>query len=87
MLAPEYPLTVQAQLVPALAVLHNFIRIHDPSDVPHEDDDPPLEDYDYGSDGDDSQDPTEQHDAGARFREELAHNMWQDFHDDDYRHA
>ena len=30
--APEYSLAVQAKLVPALCVLHNFIRIHDPED-------------------------------------------------------
>lgn len=29
---PEYSLSVQAMLVPALAALHNFICIHDPSD-------------------------------------------------------
>lgn len=87
MLAPEYPLTVQAQLVPALAVLHNFIRIHDPSNLPPEDDDPQLGDYDYGDNDDGPQDPTEQRDAGARFREEVAHNMWQDYRDGRYRHA
>ena len=73
--------------MPALAVLHNFIRIHDPSDIPPEDDDPPLEDYNYGDDDNYPQNPTEHRDAGARFREELAHNMWQDFQDGDYRHA
>lgn len=28
----EYPIETQAQLVPALAALHNFIRIYDPDD-------------------------------------------------------
>jgi hypothetical protein len=30
--APEYSLVVQTKLVPALCVLHNFIRVHDPDD-------------------------------------------------------
>jgi hypothetical protein len=32
--AQEYPLKNQAHLVSALAVVHNFIRIHDPNDIP-----------------------------------------------------
>ena len=31
--APEYPVQTQAKLVPALCVLHNFIRTHDPEDL------------------------------------------------------
>ena len=87
MLALEYPLTIQAQLVPALAVLHNFIRIHDPFDLPPEDDDPLLEEYDYGDENDYPQDPTEQRDTGARFREDLALRMWQDYRHGNYCHA
>ncbi|CAK5266818.1 unnamed protein product [Mycena citricolor] len=30
--APEYPIEMQAKLVPAIAALHNFIRIHEPLD-------------------------------------------------------
>jgi hypothetical protein len=30
--APEYPMETQAMLVPAIAALHNFLRIHDGSD-------------------------------------------------------
>lgn len=30
---PEYSLQMQAMIVPALAALHNFIRLHDSSDV------------------------------------------------------
>ncbi|KAH9980721.1 hypothetical protein BJV74DRAFT_779024, partial [Russula compacta] len=30
--APEYDINTQAQFVPAMAALHNFIRIHDPDD-------------------------------------------------------
>jgi hypothetical protein len=31
--APEYSLATQAKFVPAMAALHNFIRIHDPNDI------------------------------------------------------
>jgi hypothetical protein len=31
--APEYSLETQAKMVPALCVLHNFIRVHDPDDT------------------------------------------------------
>lgn len=30
--APEYDLPTQTKLVPAICVLHNFIRVHDPND-------------------------------------------------------
>ena len=36
--AHEYLLISQAQIVTALAVLHNFISIHDPEDVPDDED-------------------------------------------------
>jgi hypothetical protein len=32
--APEYDLTTQAKMVPAICVLHNFIRIYDVDDLP-----------------------------------------------------
>lgn len=32
--APEYTLGTQAKMVPALCVLHNFIRVHDVDDLP-----------------------------------------------------
>jgi hypothetical protein len=32
--APEYDLATQAKMVPAICVLHNFIRIHDMDDIP-----------------------------------------------------
>lgn len=30
--APEYPLNIQAMFIVAMALLHNFIRVHDPND-------------------------------------------------------
>ena len=38
LVAQEYNLKTQAQLIPALAVIHNFIRIHDPGDLPESED-------------------------------------------------
>lgn len=32
--SPEYDLATQAKMVPAICVLHNFIRIHDVDDLP-----------------------------------------------------
>ena len=36
-IAQEYNVETQAQLVSALSVVHNFIRIHDPDDLPEND--------------------------------------------------
>ena len=69
---------IQVQLVPALAIIHNFIRIHDPSDLLKEDDNPQIEEYNYrvGSSG--PQDLTEHCNAGTRLQDKLARKMWQD---------
>ncbi len=40
--APEYSLKTQAQMIPALCALHNFIRIHDADDIP-----PPNDFHDH----------------------------------------
>jgi len=37
--APEYDIPTQAKIPPALAVLHNFIRIYDPDDNAQDEDD------------------------------------------------
>lgn len=90
MLAPEYPLTVQAQLVPALMVLHNFIRIHDPFDESNlhpEHNNIQLEEYGYGDDNYDADDPTEVCNAGTRLWGQIANKMWQDYEDNNHRHA
>ncbi|KAH9038049.1 hypothetical protein EDB83DRAFT_2189994, partial [Lactarius deliciosus] len=77
MLAPEYSLDVQAKLVSALAVLHNFIRIHDPSNLPDDDDN---QGHAYGN----PDDGPHHHaagvwDAAAAFRDSIALQMWQDY--------
>jgi hypothetical protein len=75
LLAPEYSLRIQAQLIPALTVLHNFIRIHDPSDLPDEEDDV----QDYASNEIGLQDNTDAKDTAAGFWEGIALRMWQDY--------
>lgn len=82
MLAPEYPLVVQAKLIPALAVLHNFIRIHDPSDLPEDDDD---QDHDYMNNNNGPDDVTGVHDSAGGFREEMALRMWRDYQEGRHR--
>ena len=44
--------------MPALTVLHNFICIHDPSNLLAEDDNPQIEEYTYEDDNNGVQDPT-----------------------------
>jgi hypothetical protein len=34
--APEYTVETQAKFPPAMAAIHNFIRIHDPDDINRE---------------------------------------------------
>lgn len=46
---PEYSMAIQAKLVQALCVVHNFIRIHDPQDMPMRD---TMDDDLEGSDDD-----------------------------------
>jgi hypothetical protein len=83
MLAPEYSLETQARLVPALAVLHNIIRIIDPDDLPEDDDN---QDGAYGNAGDGPfRHAIEARDAATRFRDEIAHRMWRDYEDGNYR--
>ena len=54
---------LSCDIIPALAVLHNFIRIHDPSDLPDKDDDSP----DYTNDDSGLQDNTDVKDTAAGF--------------------
>ena len=73
---------MQAQLIPVLAVLHNFIWIHNPSDIPEEEDD----DQDFMNNENGLQESTGINDTGASFQEEIALRMWQDYQEAGYRH-
>lgn len=74
----EYPIRTQAQLVSALAVVHNFIRIHDPEDIPED------EEEDRQGRGDDVgtlQGHAVQDDRGraTQRRDAIAQAMWDDY--------
>ena len=75
MLAPEYSLHVQAQLIPALAVMHNFIWTYNPSDLPEEEEDA----QNSGNINNGIQDSTDVDDTGSDFCEEIALKMCEDF--------
>jgi hypothetical protein len=84
--AQEYPIDFQARLVSALAVIHNFIRIHDPREPEDEyDDEPEDEDNteDEGNPGDNMANSSTVHGAergrAADRRERIAQNMWRDY--------
>ena len=76
----EYPLRSQAQLVSALAVVHNLIRIHDPDDLPEDKDDKDEgreEDRDIGTlQGNIT---TNERERAVEHRDEIAQAMWADY--------
>ncbi|KAH9175876.1 hypothetical protein EDB89DRAFT_1847070, partial [Lactarius sanguifluus] len=73
--AQEYSSQTQAQLVGALAVLHNFIRIHNPTDIIYGDDDP-QEDEDGPRQGNIGRQERQRVDNR---RERIAQEMWDDY--------
>jgi hypothetical protein len=82
--AQEYSLETQARLVSALAVVHNFICIHDPRDV-----DPTETDIieDQGSQiqgairGREERVAADERGRAAEHRDRIAHAMWRDYRD------
>lgn len=81
--APEYPFETQAQIVQALCVVHNFIRIHDPlesMDIDIE------EDESVGSSGglNDESDlggtvSRQEREAACDLRDQIAEAMWEGY--------
>ena len=79
--APEYNLTTQAKMVPAICVLHNFIRIHDVDDIPTANDthiqaEQPLMPIMEGLGGDIS---TAERNRATKLRESIAKAMWESY--------
>jgi hypothetical protein len=76
---PEYSLATQARLVAALTVIHNFIRVYDPEDLPNVDD----QTVGYGVDIDlgklKSGISVEERNQATVFRNKIAQDMWQDY--------
>ena len=79
--APEYSPEVQAKVVPALCALHNFIRVHDPDD---------LDDQDWQGEIEQQTPAPSMADLGSRInraeqdraiarRNQIAHDMWDDY--------
>src|SRR6266571_2412097 len=58
----EYSLDMQARLVPALAVLHNFVCIHNPTDLLQDDNNVNNQDHPFGN----PDDGPRHHAAGVR---------------------
>jgi hypothetical protein len=78
-IAQEYEIETQAQIISALAVLHNFICIHDPEDlIEDNDNDDHVTTEDSHGGLQNSVRPEERARAVAR-REEIARAMWADY--------
>jgi hypothetical protein len=75
----EYPIKTQVQLVSALAVVHNFIRLFDPKDKELNAQDTPQETS--NNTRTDSWDMGLADDQGnaSRCREDIAQAMWRDY--------
>jgi hypothetical protein len=87
-----YPMTMQARLIPALCALHNFIRIHDPSDdmdITQEEIDEMLEDERPSVEGNLQTGVTAvETERASRWREQIAQSMWVQYRDyNDWRNA
>ena len=82
LLAQEYSFATQAQIVPALAALHNFILIHDPSDISEDrlDTEPePNTDRDDTWSRNQGAVSQEERTRAAERRERIALAMWEDY--------
>ncbi|CAD6903325.1 unnamed protein product [Tilletia caries] len=79
----DYDLKTQANVFPALAVVHNFIRLHDPDDTnPHPDDDNRGGDIDVADEGDLSRTScttSVEKKRGEKEREKVAQSLWMSY--------
>ena len=78
-IAQEYDLQTQAQIVSALTVVHNFIRIYDPEDLPED-----LETADEDQDAEpcgrlQNHITVEERGRAAARRDAIAKDMWTDY--------
>ena len=82
--AQEYSLATQSQLVSALAVIHNFIRIYDPADTLDDDienspEEAPSREECERSNLRERAINNEERDRASERREAIALAMWQDY--------
>ena len=78
LLAPEYSLEIQARIPSALAVIHNFIRLHDPEEGTLEGD---IDASIHGHFGENSNPhaPAPVEDEVDARRDRIAQAMWDDY--------
>ena len=83
LLAPEFSLEVQSKIPAALCVLHNFARIHDPSD--DNDDDSDFTDEEDNSDNNnwatENTAEVNMNEEAREMRDRIANTMWNDYLD------
>jgi hypothetical protein len=78
LLAQEYPFITQAQMVAAVAALHNFIILHDPSEISSRevDTEPNVDDFWSMHQ---ATVPREERTRAAERRDRIAMAMWEDY--------
>jgi hypothetical protein len=78
---PEYSMSTQARIPPALCAIHNFIRIHDPMEI-NEFADEDVVDLDPGEPrGDLAEGPADraERQQATEDRDDIAAAMWEDY--------
>lgn len=81
---PSYKFEDQAKIMASLAVVHNFIAIHDPDDLQRSLDRLPEGTAHAYSDDEDLPEPMEpprgsERSEAEKFRDEIAQQMWEDY--------
>ena len=79
LLPQEYPIVTQVQLVSALAVVHNFIRLFDPRDKELNDKQIPQETSENSMMDTERIGLADDRGNASRHREEIAQAMWRDY--------
>ena len=81
LLAQEYHITTQSHIVSAVAALHNFIRVHDPSEVLTEEDeiDPNVDDTEDTRSIHQAAVPRAERTRSSQRRDRIAMEMWEAF--------
>jgi hypothetical protein len=74
-------MSTQARIPPALCAIHNFIRIHDPTEI-EESDDEDIDDCDPNQSRSDlAEGPAdrEERQRATEYRDNIAATMWEDY--------
>ena len=83
-MAPEYNMSLQAQIPVTLAAVHNFIREHEPEEEENDDDPDDIQPIGGGV-GDDDDEAAEIHDGLGQHddrRDQIAKDMWAQYIDE-----